>query len=700
MLDLTLLIPPFTQLNTPYPSIVYLNRYLRSKGIEPKLRDCSIEAALQIFSVTGMTAVFGELEQQLVEGTDFPDEVWSLYAQRKSIVSVMSEVVSFLQGKRRTMHNRIVSGNFLPSTPRIAQIDLGHFGTMGSTDAARYLCTLFLEDLTDLIKSVIDIGFDFGRYQAHLATGSVTWEPIVERLDQTTLVDEYIDEICDSIEGEVVCISIPFAGTLYSALRMGRRLKERGTTVWLGGGYVNTELRGQADDLLWEFCDALCFDDGEEPLMRLIEQHSDGLSDASLLRTRTAMVEPNFLTASSPAFTMVGDYTGLDLSLYLHLLDSLSPAHRMWSDGRWNKFTLAHGCYWKKCSFCDIQLDYIARYVPAEIVRLVDQIEECIAQTGETGFHFVDEAAPPKLLRDFALEVLRRDLKISFWGNIRFEKSFTSDLCTLLAKAGLTMVTGGLEVAEERLLKLMNKGVTLPQVIQTTKAFRESGVLVHAYLMYGFPTQTDQETMNSMEMVRQLFEADLLDSAFWHRFVLTKHSGVHANPEPFSIEMSEPPPNIFAHNDIDHKDTLGGNHDAFDDVLPHTLGLWSRGDSLDVDITEYFDVTMPFPTVSKKFVRDQLERVTSKKWRNAQQVLWFNGDPILLEYGLLLGTGTQAVELEMPYEFAHWLAEEMTHWTVGERSVTVSDVQTRFPGDVEMFEELFETLLDVGAILV
>jgi hypothetical protein len=37
----------------------------------------------------------------------------------------------------------------------------------------------------------------------------------------------------------------------------------------------------------------------------------------------------------------------------------LNPMHRLWSDGRWNKLTVAHGCYWKKCSFCDVGLDYI-----------------------------------------------------------------------------------------------------------------------------------------------------------------------------------------------------------------------------------------------------------------------------------------------------------------------------------------------------
>ena len=696
-IDIALVIPPFTQLNTPYPSILYLNRHLKSHGVVPILRDCSLEVALQLFSRDGIQQVFESLEVQLEEGEDFPDEVWSMYAMRLSIVGVVEEVIAFLQGKRRTMHNRLVSGNLLPPTPRIAEIELSHFGTMGSTDAARYLCTLFLEDLTDLMKSVVDIGFDFGRYQAHLATGSVTWDPILERLEQTTMVDACIDAVCDTIESDVVAISVPFAGTLYSALRMGKRLKERGATVWFGGGYVNTELREQSDPRLWNFCDAICFDDGEGPLLNLIYEYTG--QPFEHIRTRTISAVPNFQRAPSSQFTMVGDYEGLDLGGYLHLLDALSPAHRMWSDGRWNKFTLAHGCYWKKCSFCDIQLDYISRYVPAEIVQLVDQIEECIEQTGETGFHFVDEAAPPKLLRDFALEVLRRKLNISFWGNIRFEKSFTPDLCKLLAKAGLIMVTGGLEVAEERLLKLMNKGVSLPQVIQTTRAFRENGILVHAYLMYGFPTQTDQETVNSMEMVRQLFEASLLDSAFWHRFVLTKHSGVHANPEGFSVQMSSPEQNVFAFNDIEHFDPMGGEHDAFDNALPHALALWARGEALDVPVNHYLEARLPTPTVNPDFVRSELAKTKKRQWRDNHVVLWLSAEPIVLEYGILLGNGTAALELEMPSHFARWLAEEMHLWSV-DKYTTISDVRKRFPGQDEMFNDLMLVLLEAGVVLI
>src|SRR6185436_8933114 len=132
-----------------------------------------------------------------------------------------------------------------------------------------------------------------------------------------------------------------------------------------------------------------------------------------------------------------------------------------WSDGRWNKLTIAHGCYWKQCSFCDVSLDYIARYDRAPADLLVDRIEALVA----------------------------RNVVITWWTNVRFEKAFTPELAKLLARAGCVAVSGGLEVASDRLLQRMKKGVTVEQVARVTRAFTDAGVMVHAYLMYGFPTE-------------------------------------------------------------------------------------------------------------------------------------------------------------------------------------------------------------------
>jgi hypothetical protein len=59
--------------------------------------------------------------------------------------------------------------------------------------------------------------------------------------------------------------------------------------------------------------------------------------------------------------------------------------HRMWSDGRWNKLTMAHGCYWGMY-FCDISLDYIKSMNRCRQF-IVRSNGEMIAQTGENGFH-------------------------------------------------------------------------------------------------------------------------------------------------------------------------------------------------------------------------------------------------------------------------------------------------------------------------
>ena len=149
----------------------------------------------------------------------------------------------------------------------------------------------------------------------------------------------------------------------------------------------------------------MLLDDGELPLVRLLEHVTGQIGDSDLVRAfclRDGKVE--FLNDESAVIIPqkevgVPDYSGLLLDRYVSVIEIVNPMHKLWSDGRWNKLTLAHGCYWGKCSFCDRSLDYIRRYEPNEVKTLVDRMEQVMAQTGEGGFHFVDEAAPPALLK-------------------------------------------------------------------------------------------------------------------------------------------------------------------------------------------------------------------------------------------------------------------------------------------------------------
>lgn len=233
-------------------------------------------------------------------------------------------------------------------------------------------------------------------------------------------------------------------------------------------------------------------------------------------------------------------YAGLLLDQYVSLLNVPNPMQRLWSDGRWNKLTIAHGCYWGKCTFCDVSLDYVNKYEPASADTIIDRMIHLMNETGESGFHFVDEAAPPAGLRSLSQRILERGVVASRWTNVRFEKTFDRELALLMARAGCIGVTGGLEVASDRLLKFINKGVTVRQVANVTRAFTGVGIGVHAYLMYAIPSQTEQEVIDSLEIVRQLFEHRCIDPASWHQFFATAHSPVGVRPELFGVRLRSP----------------------------------------------------------------------------------------------------------------------------------------------------------------
>jgi radical SAM superfamily enzyme YgiQ (UPF0313 family) len=637
-----LLIPPMTQLNTPYPSTAYLTGFLKMHGHDVRQDDPALKLVLRLFSQAGVRAVADEVRAKARSGREARAIAWFL-ERFDEYAHTVEPLVRFLQGKDPGLAMRIASRTLLPEGPRFAALDtetdashasvsedplIYAFGSLGVQDRAKYLASLYLDDLADVIRAFVDPRFELTRYGEKLAASAPSFDPLQSALEgKPTLVDRLLDELVEEIlrkhDPEVVGLSVPFPGNVYGALRIARTVKRVSprARVILGGGYVNTELRELSEPRLFDYVDAVTLDDGERPFLNLLDQFAG--KPTELLRTFVReRGEVAFKTTKKFHDIPQKDvgtpsYEGLPLDSYLSIFEMLNPMHRIWSDGRWNKLTLAHGCYWKKCSFCDVTLDYIGRYDPSAAAALVDRMESLIRETGQTGFHFVDEAAPPALLKGLAQEILRRGLVVSWWGNIRFEKSFTPELCELLARSGCVAVSGGLEVASDRLLKLMNKGVTVEQVARVSRAFTEAGVLVHAYLMYGFPTQTTQETIDALERVRQLFEEGCIHSAYWHRFSTTAHSPIGRDPEKYGIRLLPQPEKVFARNDLPFEDPTGTDHDALGVGLRKALYNYMHGVGLDVDVRFWFEgMKVPKAKVPRSLVRNAL---SSEKKREAQE---------------------------------------------------------------------------------
>ena len=624
------LIPPMTQLNTPYPSTAYLTGFLRSRGFEAVQEDLALALVLRLLSRQGLVEVADAVD--LVPPAQHTQTIEAFVAQRARYLATIEPVIAFLQGRDSTLAHRIASRQYLPEGPRFASLDVymddeggdplaWAFGALGLNDKAKHLATLYLNDLADVLRDAIDPRFEFVRYGESLAASQASFEPLAQALaaPNNLIDDTLVGLTLDALrvhQPTVVLISVPFPGSVYAAFRIAQAVKTHNPQIvtLLGGGFVNTELRELTEPRVFDYFDYVTLDSGERPLLSLLAYLQGQRSRQRLVRTfvrDTESQKVQYINLVEPdvPFEEVGTPTwdGLPLERYLSLLDMLNPMHRLWSDGRWNKLTVAHGCYWKKCSFCDVSLDYIGRYESASATVLVDRIETIIQETRQTGFHFVDEAAPPKSLKALATELLKRDTGISWWGNIRFEKTFTPDLCDLLAQSGCIAVSGGLEVASDRLLNLMKKGVSVDQVARVTRAFSDAGVLVHAYLMYGFPTQTVQDTVDALELVRQLFANGCIQSGFFHRFTCTVHSPVGLHPEEYGVILQPLPPVSFAKNDVLFTDPTGVDHAALGVGLRKAIYNFMHGLGLDEDVRSWFDFKVPRTTVAKHRIARALE---------------------------------------------------------------------------------------------
>ncbi len=621
-------LPPLAQLNTPYPSITHLTAYLRSRGIEAEQMDLGIELINKLFTREELGRVFDIVETQYIasHSRKLNKTMRIIVSNRGFYERNIETVMKFLSGRDLQLANRFADLRFWEDMYRLPEEeDLEWaFGTSGKVDRAKYLCSLFLRNVCDVV-ALVDEHFQLIRYAERLCTYLATFEPIERELQNLNaqctmhnaqlitstaysstvgeklnyfaqdrnliekLMLELLERKLQEVKPDWVGISVPFPGNLLAGLKCAKYIKAKyeGVKIVMGGGYVNTELRQMRDTGIFKYVDYITFDDGELPIRRLIE-------GGELLRTAYLKdgkvefaqmdVQENEKFCDLPAPTT----RGLDLGKYIDFVDTTNPMHRLWSDGRWNKMMLAHGCYWAKCAFCDTCLDYIGRFEACDVKIIVDRMEAMIAETGNTGFHFVDEAAPPAVLRKLAEEILARKLVVTYWTNVRFDKTYTPELCYLLAKSGCIAVSGGLEVASPRVLKLINKGVTIESATECMRNLAANGIMVHTYLMYGFPTQTEKELYDSLGRVRDLFAEGLIHSAFWHRYAMTCHSPSGRNPESVSARHIANKVNPFANNEIPFEVDNEPDWSRFTEGLNVATYNYMRQTGFDVPLKRWF----------------------------------------------------------------------------------------------------------------
>lgn len=595
-------------MNCPYPATTMLKPFLETNGFRAEQCDISLLTLLELFSEKGLINALKQIQTKNISKSSR-----SFLKNKQQYIQNIEAVISFLQGSNPDFEN-VILNNRLPKGERylMQMHSLIDFEDSPSLKA-KFLASIFVEEIGDFLAENVDSRFGFSRYAEQIVLQNVSFRKIQKAILRDTVITDIMLKILDKEvkdkNPKMIGFTIPFPGNFIMALKAAFFVKNHypNIKIAIGGGFINTELRELNEKEVFEIVDFVCLDDGELPLLQILKQING--ENFPLKRTFILKNDQVLFMDDDPSPDLkhselpVQNFSGLPLERYFTMTETSNPMHNLWSQGKWIKMMLAHGCYWHQCAFCDTSLDYIKRYSTADAEQLCDRMEALMKETGWNDFHFVDEAASPGVLRKLAECILERKLKVRWWTNIRFEKAFTLELCKLLAKAGCIAVSGGIEVASDRLLQKMKKGVSIAQVTQTCSHFQQSGIMIHAYLMYGFPTQTAQETIDSLEVVRQLFDHNLLQSAFWHRFTMTVHSPIGINPEKFGVRKIDLPPHHFLQNAVEHVDKKGCKHELYSFGLRKAIYNFMHQNGIDFPLETWFDFSVPETKLEKDLIR-------------------------------------------------------------------------------------------------
>lgn len=652
-MNITIIQPPLVQLNTPYPSGAYLLSFFNSLKEDydfigkTKWLDTSNLLFHKLFSSEGLKKLFVLSEKKALETAEAfenqgDDE--SAFQIRRYVSSQDSwilwidrivEIVCGGKSAREYVHEFVRS----PHVPRGMRMEnfLYNLGREVTADDAQFLASFALADLADYITMVFDQNFRLISYAEKLGTSEVSFDNVIEGLEGPVLKEFYklvLEKVIEpSKELELFLISVPFPGCFESAVFAARYIKENfgeNALVCIGGGYVNTELRTVSEKRLFDYADYLSYDMGYGSYLNLLDSIKSAGGNLKLTgdflppkmyklrylyKGLISEFDDNKDYAQKEEIIcrkLVPDFTSINFEQYPRLADDVNPMHRIWNDGSWVKCYLAHGCYWHRCAFCDTSLEYVNRYCKCDADSICSGLMKQAEKTGVYGIHFVDEACPPSSLVDFGLENCRlskeNGKKLTFWGNIRFEKSFNRDLANFLSYAGLTAVSAGIEIATGEGLDSVNKGTTIENIVKACCAFKEAGILVHSYMIFGFYNQSEQDLVNSMETLRQLFKAGLLDSAFWHKFTLTLHSTVYKEKQEGKhqdLKIVNKNKKRFAENDLNFE---GENRsDKYSEALNLSLDSWMHGKKLDMSVNKWFSFNMPRPSIPQNYIDKMIE---------------------------------------------------------------------------------------------
>lgn len=326
-----------------------------------------------------------------------------------------------------------------------------------------------------------------------------------------------------ALEGnpDVIGFSVLFFEQMLCSLALAKEIKKENPDMIIVFGGAGLLSSGK-DAIQSPYVDFVVWDVGEAPFNQLLNFIKKGRFNEKipgLEYKKGGISKKNEPIASNLNHAAYADFSNFDLNAY-YTGEICVP------------LLSSKGCYWAKCTFCEEAMVNI--YVEAEISRVVDEIEHH-RKMGIKYFQFIDEMIPSDRLRLLSKEVIRRDLGVYFYANLRPTADFDQETLDVMFQAGFRYVIWGVESCNRRVLKMVKKGTSVKSIRNTLQYATRAGIRNHVFMFVGFPSETPDELFETMHFFYE--NQKNIHQIHSGAYVLCENTEIFNDPETFDIEV-------------------------------------------------------------------------------------------------------------------------------------------------------------------
>ena len=188
----------------------------------------------------------------------------------------------------------------------------------------------------------------------------------------------------------------------------------------------------------------------------------------------------------------------------------------------------SRGCWWGKCSFCNLNLQWCG-YRHKSAGRMLDEVRFLARVHGCLDFFFTDNVLPFVESRDFFRQLESDPADLHFFAELRSEQS--ADL-ELFSRGGLAEIQVGIEALSPGLLRKMNKGGSVIANLAMMKRALACGLRLSGNLITELPGATAEEVMETLAVLDYAWPLAPLQPA---RYFLGRGSPMDLSPESYGI---------------------------------------------------------------------------------------------------------------------------------------------------------------------